>query len=319
MLKYTLHRLLALFITLIIILTMAFLVIRLMPGSIYENAESTMSAELVQVLEAKYHINEPIIVQYGYFIKNIILKWDWGTSMVIQPKVDVWKILVSKIPTTLQLNLISLTISVPIGIMAGTIAAVNKNGKLDYIISLLVVIFISVPSFVFATLLQYFLGFKMKMFPIIYDSLAVGGLKYLSMVLPIAALSFGPIAEISRYLRGELIESLSSEYMLLARTKGLNQYQATVRHAMRNSFLPLANIIIPMFTNILTGSLVVENIFAIAGIGGLLVKSINSSDHPLTIAILIFYSIISLFTILIVDLSYGIIDPRVRIGGTKDE
>ena len=184
-----------------------------------------------------------------------------------------------------------------------------------YTISFFVVVFISVPSFIFATVLQYFLAYKLGWFPIIYNATATGAVKYLSMILPITALSFSPIARVTRYLRGELIENLSSEYMLLARTKGLTRLQATVRHSMRNSFVPLANIIIPMFTNILTGSLVVEQIFSVAGVGGLLVESINSSDHTLTIAILIFYSMISLLTILIVDLSYGIIDPRVRIGG----
>lgn len=319
MLKYTLQRILALILTLIIILTIAFLVIRMMPGSIYENAEETMSPEMVKVLEAKYHMNEPIIVQYRIFLQNVIIKGDWGTSLVIQPKVDVWEILKSKIPVTLSLNIVSLFIALPIGILAGIISAIRRNSKLDYFISLLVVIFISVPSFVFATLLQYFFGFKFGWFPIIYDSMAAGNVKYLSMILPIMALSFSPIARVTRYLRGELIESLNSEYMLLARTKGLTQFQATVRHAMRNSFLPLANIIIPMFTNVLMGSLVVEKIFAVAGVGGLLVKSINSNDHSLTIAILIFYSVVSLLTILIVDLSYGIIDPRVRVGGGKNE
>lgn len=315
MLRYTLQRIVALIITLIIILSIAFLVIRLMPGSIYENAEATMSPELVKVLEAKYHLNDPIIVQYKIFLQNALLKGDWGTSLVIQPKVDVWKVLTSKIPVTLSLNFVALFLALPIGFLAGIIAAIYRNTKIDYIISLIVIVFISVPSFIFATLLQYSLAFKLGWFPIIYDSMASGGAKYISMVLPIMALSFSPIARITRYLRGELIESLNSEYMLLARTKGLTQFQATVRHALRNAFLPLANIIIPMFTNILIGSLVVEKIFAVAGVGGLLVKSINSNDHSLTVAILIFYSVVSLLTILVVDLSYGIIDPRVRVGG----
>ncbi len=135
------------------------------------------------------------------------------------------------------------------------------------------------------------------------------------MILPILALSFGPIATVTRYLRGELIESLNSEFMLLARTKGLTKYKATTKHAFRNSLLPLANIIIPMFTNILGGSLVVERIFAIPGIGGIMINSINTNDHSLTVAVLIFYSMISLVTILLVDISYGLIDPRVRLGG----
>ena len=235
------------------------------------------------------------------------------------PKTPVWEVLTARIPITMSLNLISLAISLPIGMMAGIFAAIFKNTKVDYVISFLVVLFISVPSFIFATVLQYFLAYRLGWFPIIYQPTGDAATKYASMVLPVLALSFGPIARVTRYLRGELIENLNSDYMLLARTKGLNSFQATVRHSMRNSSLPLANIIIPMFTNILTGSLVVEQIFSIAGVGGLLVKSINASDHTLTIAILIFYSFVSLLTILIVDLSYGIIDPRVRMGGGKND
>lgn len=314
MTKYFFQRVLALLITLFIILTVAFLVIRLMPGSIYDSND-TLSASMVKILEDKYHLNEPMLVQYRYFLEDIILRGDWGTSVAVQPRVPVWEVLASKIPVTLQLNFISLLIAMPIGIGAGIFAAIYQNTKVDYIISFFVVLFISVPSFIFGSLLQYFLAYKLGWFSIIYNATGVGMEKYLSMVLPITALTFSPVARVTRYLRGELIENLSSEYMLLARTKGLTQLQATVRHSMRNSFVPLANIIIPMFTNILTGSLVVEQIFSVAGVGGLLVKSINSSDHTLTIAILIFYSMISLVTILIVDLSYGLIDPRVRMGG----
>ena len=306
------------FVTLCIILTIAFLVIRLMPGSIYDDINN-LSPDMLAVLEGKYHLNEPLLTQYGYFLRDIILYGDWGTSVSVAPKTPVWEVLTARIPITMSLNLISLAISLPIGMMAGIFAAIFKNTKVDYVISFLVVLFISVPSFIFATVLQYFLAYRLGWFPIIYQPTGDAATKYASMVLPVLALSFGPIARVTRYLRGELIENLNSDYMLLARTKGLNSFQATVRHSMRNSFVPLANIIIPMFTNILTGSLVVEQIFSIAGVGGLLVKSINASDHTLTIAILIFYSFVSLLTILIVDLSYGIIDPRVRMGGGKND
>ena len=318
MFRYVLKRIAAMFVTLCIILTIAFLVIRLMPGSIYDDINN-LSPDMLAVLEGKYHLNEPLLTQYGYFLRDIILYGDWGTSVSVAPKTPVWEVLTARIPITMSLNLISLAISLPIGMMAGIFAAIFKNTKVDYVISFLVVLFISVPSFIFATVLQYFLAYRLGWFPIIYQPTGDAATKYASMVLPVLALSFGPIARVTRYLRGELIENLNSDYMLLARTKGLNSFQATVRHSMRNSFVPLANIIIPMFTNILTGSLVVEQIFSIAGVGGLLVKSINASDHTLTIAILIFYSFVSLLTILIVDLSYGIIDPRVRMGGGKND
>ena len=301
-------------ITLFIILTIAFMVVRLMPGSVYDNPE--YSIEIIQSLEAKAQLDKPWIIQYFHFLKGA-LRGDWGVSVKIAPCVPVFDVIKQRIPITILLNIISLVISLPIGILAGTVAAMNRSRMPDHIISFLVVIFISVPSFVFATLMQYFLAFKAGWFPIVYSATAAGTAKYRSMMLPMLALSFGPIATVTRYLRGELIENLSSEYMLLARTKGLTKYQAAFRHAFRNSCVPLANIIIPMFTGILGGSLVVERIFAIPGVGGLMVESVSTSDHFLTVAVLLFYSVISLFTILLVDISYGIIDPRIRLGGNE--
>ena len=163
--------------------------------------------------------------------------------------------------------------------------------------------------------MQYCLTYLWPIFPTLYD--ATGGIwvQLYSMILPILALALGPIATIGRYLRGELIENLGSEYLLLARTKGLSRTQATVRHAFRNSLVPISNTLIGLLTGIMGGSLVIEKMFAVPGMGGQLVDSIMAGDHFLTVALLIFYSAISLVTILIVDLSYGIIDPRIRVGG----
>ncbi len=315
--RYIYNRIAAMLITLFIIMTIAFVVIRLMPGSVFTDEE--MPLEIIEILNEKYHLNEPIIVQYGYFLKNVLLHGDFGTSIKIEPRVPVFNLLKTRIPVSLSVNFVSLLISLPLGIAAGVFAAIRKNTWADHAISVLVVICISVPSFVFASLLQYCVAFKLGWAPIVYQATAVGLQKLASMLLPVLALSFGPIARVTRYLRAELSEHLSSEFMLLAQTKGLTHTQATVRHAFRNSLLPLANIIIPMFSSILGGSLVVENIFSIPGMGGLMVSSINTNDHPLSIAILLFYSFISLATVLVVDISYGIIDPRVRVGGKKTD
>ena len=312
--SYILQRLVAMVITLFIILAIGFLVIRLMPGSIYDD-NPDLTPEMRAVLDAKYHFDKPLPTQFLIFLKQLVLKGDWGTSIKMQPGVPVVDIVKAKVPVTLYINVFSLLISLPIGIIAGIVAAIKKNTLTDHAISFLVVVCISIPSFVFATALQYFLAFKAGAFPIIYEAAAVGFQKFASLFLPIMALAFEPIARVTRYLRAELAETLSSEFMLLARTKGLTHGQATIKHGIRNSFLPLANIIIPMFTSIMGGSLVVESIFSIPGMGGLMIDSINANDHPLTLAVLIFYSFISLVTILIVDLSYGIIDPRIRMGG----
>ena len=316
MFKYVLGRIGAMLLTLFLIMTLSFWIIRLMPSSIFENPE--VSPEIQRMLEAEMHLDKPMAVQYYYFLRDIVLEGDFGTSVKVRPGLDVFEILQSRIPPTVLLNIFSLLISIPIGIIVGTAAALKRNTFVDTVISFLIVIFISVPSFVFASVLQYGLTFKLPIFPTLYESTAsTFGAVMFSLTLPITALALNPIATIARYLRGELIETLSSEYLLLARTKGLTHGQATIRHAFRNSLVPIANTIIPMITGIMGGSLVVEKIFAVPGMGGLLIESILAGDHFLTVALLIFYSTISLVTILIVDISYGIIDPRIRVGGGK--
>lgn len=314
--KYILKRTGMMILILFIIVSIAFFVLRLMPGGPYEY-DADLSQEAIAALNAKLHLDKPLLVQYGYFIKGIVLENDWGTSVLIRPGVGVFEILLERIPTSLALNMLSLLISIPLGIIAGSMSAVFKNKLPDYVMSFLVIICISVPSFVFATLLQYIVAGKLQWLPLIYNSTGNVLARVVSMILPIMALSFGSIATVCRYLRGELLETLSSEYMLLARTKGLKKPQAIMRHAFRNSMVPLTNIIIPMFTNVLGGSMVVEGIFAVPGVGGLLVDAITVSDYPLAVGALLFYSFISVATILIVDISYGIIDPRIRLGEKK--
>ncbi len=313
MVRYILQRILAMILTLLIILTVAFMVVRLMPGSVFD-LDPELSDTAIKAMNAKYHFDQPMIKQYGYFMADVLFHNDWGTSIAMRPNVAVWDILKDRIPVTLKLNLISLFAALPFGLFFGIVAAINKNTLVDHLVSLMVVLFISIPSFIYAAGLQYFVGYKWKWLPLIYDPAAHGWAQFRSMILPMLALSFDPIARVARYLRAELIENINSDYMLLAKAKGLTFRQSIMRHALRNSMVPMMNIIIPMFAEVLSGSLVIESIFAVAGMGGLMVDSINSSDHMLTVAILMFYSLISLITILIVDISYGIVDPRVRMG-----
>ena len=313
MIKYILQRVWAMVLTLFLIMALSFIIIRLMPMSIFEDPD--IPPEVAFKLEEEMHLHEPIPVQFFYYMKNIILDFNFGTSVKIKPGAPVFSVIRDAIPPTVGLNILSLFISIPLGLIAGFLAALKRNTWIDTVISFSVVMCISIPSFVFASLLQYCLTFVWPIFPTLYD--ATGGLsvQLYSMLLPIIALALNPIATIARYLRGELIENISSEYLLLARTKGLSRTQATVRHAFRNSLVPISNTLIGLLTGIMGGSLVIEKMFAVPGMGGQLVDSIMAGDHFLTVALLIFYSAISLVTILIVDLSYGIIDPRIRVGG----
>lgn len=314
--KYVLQRIGAMLLTIFLVMTLSFIVIRLMPMSLFENPE--VPQEIQAKLMDKYHLNDPILVQYFHFIKGIVTGLDFGISVKLRPGLDVFGIIVKRLPPTMLINFISLFISIPLGLVFGVIAALKRNKATDHFISAMVVLFISVPSFVFASLLQYVLTYVWPVFPTLYESSAVTlGQMLHSLVLPIVALSLGPIATLTRYLRGELIENISSDYLLLARTKGLTKAQAMWRHAFRNSMMPITNTLVSLITGIMGGSLVVESMFAVPGTGGMLVKSIFAGDHFLTVAILIFYSAISLVTILVVDLCYSLIDPRVRVGGKK--
>lgn len=316
MTRYIASRVIAMLLTLFIIMTISFFIIRLMPQNIFDNPE--LPPYVVEMLEAQMHLDKPLYVQYFYFLRGVVTEGDFGTSVKIRPSLPVFEVIQSRIPITILLNILSILISLPIGILAGTVAALYKNRIPDHMVSFMVIIFISIPSFVFASVMQYLFTFVFPVFPTLYNPSATGIAQVLhSITLPVFALAFGPIATVARYLRGELIETMSSEFLLLARTKGLTHTQAIVRHAFRNSFLPLVNIIVPMFTGIMGGSLIIENIFSIPGMGGMLVTSINTGDHPLTVALLIFYSAISLVTILIMDLTYGILDPRIQMGGRK--
>ena len=316
MLRYVLKRLGLMVLTLFVIMTLCFFVIRLMPGSPFDDPES--SPELEAMLREKHHLDESIPVQYYYFWRDIIADGYWGVSLQIEPGVPVWQVLAGRIPVTLQLNLLSLLIAVPMGLIAGALSARFPRKIPDRLIGLMTVIFISVPSFVFASALQYGLGYKGAL-DIIYNSTGTGGERLRSLILPVLALSFWPVATICRYLRGELLDNMNADYMLLARAKGLSKAQSVSRHALRNSSVPLVNVIVPLVTGVLGGSLVVEKIFAVPGVGGIMTQAVTSRDLWLVMAALVFYSAIHLVTVLLMDVAYGLIDPRIRLGGRKGD
>ncbi|MBR1911240.1 MAG: ABC transporter permease [Treponema sp.] len=317
MLKYVLKRIALLIVSLFIIMTLLFVLIRMLPNPV-EAVQGGYDKALKDMREA-WGYNKPILVQYGIFLKNI-MHGDWGfcTTMgaFLQP---VSEYLVSKLPATIYVNVLSVMVSLPIGITFGIVAAIHKNEWQDHVIQIFIMLFISVPSFVYAFLLQYFIGYKLNLCPLVFKD----GTDYFSWsmlhsaIMPVLALSFGPIAGNMRLIRAELTEQLTSEYMLLARTKGLTKTQATVRHALRNSFVPLMPSFLGDFIGILGGSMIIEQIFAVPGIGKTYVQSIAVKDYSVFMAISMFYVTIGLAAGIVSDLSYGFIDPRIRMGGGK--
>ena len=317
MFKYVLKRIGLLLLVFFAIMTICFTLIKLLEP---EMPMMGSQAEVEMARREALGYNEPIMVQYGIYLKNIITKWDWGTSWKIDYMKSVGSVISSRLTPTFLINVYSIIFSVPIGILLGIFAALKKNKWQDHFVSTGVMVFISVPNYVFAFVLQYFIGYKTGWFPVILSSLHdaggswFSGKMFHSMILPTLALSFATIASLARFTRAELTESLTSEYMLLARTKGLTKGQATVRHALKNAMVPILPTIIALFVSIMSGSIIIERIFAINGIGQLILKSIDLRDYDVFVACSMFYTIIGLGGQIIIDLSYGFLDPRIRMG-----
>ncbi len=316
MVLYIFKRLLWAVFTLLVILTLAFFVVRFMPGNVYDDPD--LSQEIVDILNERAGLDRPLWEQYFTFLGGIVFDGYWGTSLKVEPGVPAFTVLASRIPVSLTLNFLAMAVAIPIGLCAGVVSATNRTKAVGTVIPITSILFISVPSFVMAALLQYTFAYNLGWLPILYEPSAVGADKFLSMLLPMTALALGPIATVTRYLRGELAELSGSEYVLQARLKGLSVTVATLTHSLKNALIPMLTILIPMFAQILGGSMVIERIFSIPGVGGILIKSISLNDHQLTVAALMFYALISIIATLLVDISYALVDPRVRLGGGRD-
>lgn len=270
MLKYVLKRIVLMLFTFFVITTICFLLIKMLPQEM--PTDKNLSAQIQARWEALGY-NKPLLVQYGIYLKNIITKWDFGTSWYLERMKPVTEVMGKRLLPTVLVNFYSLIISIPLGILLGIIAAIRKNRWEDQVISVLIILFVSVPSYVYAFIVQYLFYSKWHIVdkPTILALDDAGG-SYLtwamfkSMIPAIVSLSFGEIAGLCRFTRAELTETLTSDYMLLARTKGLTKGQATVRHALKNAMVPILPMIISSFIGILGGSMIIEQIFAIPGV-----------------------------------------------------
>lgn len=319
MTKYVVKRILLMFLTLFVIMTMCFVLIKLLPLPAVR--EMGRDINLILAKREAMGYDKPIMVQYYLFMKNVLMHWDWGVGEQMYEALNVWDVLMQKLPYTVLVNLYSILFAIPLGLIFGIYAALKKNRWQDHVISTLVIVFISVPSYVYAFLVQYFLCFKWNLFPLQLEALAnapfFSTAMFKSMVPAILSLSFGVIAGLTRYTRAELSEVLTGDYMLLARTKGLTKAQAISRHAMRNAMVVILPMIIGEFIGILGGSMIIENIFGIPGIGNTFINSINVRDYNFFMALTVFYTFIGLASGILIDISYGFIDPRIRMGSRK--
>ncbi|EJL1587266.1 ABC transporter permease [Staphylococcus pseudintermedius] len=307
MLRYTLKRLLYMVISLFIIVTITFFLMKLMPGSPFNDEK--LSEQQKTILNEKYGLNDPLPVQYGNYMKNVV-KGDFGNSFQYDNQ-PVWDLIKPRLVPSFQMGLFAMVIGVILGVILGVIAATRQNTWVDYLATFISVIAISVPSFVLAVLLQYVFAVRLQWFP-------VAGWEGLSTaILPSLALSAVVLATVARYIRAEMIEVLSSDYILLARAKGNSTARVLFGHALRNALIPVVTILVPMLASILTGTLTIENIFGVPGLGDQFVRSITTNDFSVIIAITLLFSTLFIASIFIVDVLYGLIDPRIRLQGGK--
>jgi len=334
MLKYTLQRLLAALITFLVTMMVIFVLVNMLPIDLMQHLvnlgppqegeagagwTSAVTQHTVDTIMERFGWDRPLPIQFIRMVWNY-LQFDFGISLVVRHNVPVVDVIATHLPITMQLNFFAVFLIFPMGLFFGITTALLKNSAYDHIASTFVIVFISAPGFVIAALLQYFIAFRLGWFPILLAPVEyLNWARFHSMILPILAVSFGPIAHMARVMRAELTEAITSEYMLLARAKGQSYKQAIVHHAFRNAAVPMTATFLWAFIGMMWGSLVVEVIFGIPGISRIIIQSINVNDIQLTLAILYFYVGIILLANILTDVCLGIMDPRIRMGGKKSE
>jgi oligopeptide transport system permease protein len=306
MAKYITKRIIYLIITLFIIASATFFLMKFLPGTPFQNEEK-LSMEQREILNEKYGLDEPIPVQYANYMVNI-LKGDLGVSFQFDNQ-PVTNLLKNRIGPSLQLGFQAMFLGTIIGMILGVLAAMFQNTWIDYGSTFLAVLGKSIPSFVFASVLQYIVGVKLELLPVASWN------DFASSIMPTISLAIFPIATAARFMRTEMIEVLGSEYIILAKAKGNSRIEVSFKHGVRNALIPLITVLGPMAVGLMTGSMVVEKIFSIPGIGEQFVKSIQTNDFPLIMGTTLFFAFLLTVIILVIDVLYGIIDPRIRLSG----
>ena len=303
--RYILKRFAFSLVTIWILATLVFILIRLLPGDPFRDAK--MPIEIKERMMEYYGLNDPWYQQYGIYMNNLA-HGDLGYSLRYKNR-KVNDILMDAFPYSAELGVRAIVFALSVGLVLGIVAALNHNGKWDYLTVGIAIIGISVPSFIVAGLMQYGFSVQLKLLPVArWESEA-------HKVLPTIALGLGTLALITRMMRTSMLENISMDYIKMARAKGLSQFQITWGHQIRNAILPVVTIMGPTIAALLTGTFVIENIFAIPGLGRHYVLSIQNLDYTMVAGLTIFYGVFLVFMLFLVDVVYGFVDPRIRVTG----
>lgn len=308
MLKYILKRVIYILIALFIIVTATFFLMRLAPGSPFAS-ERDFPQQIEEQLNAKYGLDNPWYIQYKDYLIDTAT-FDFGESMKYKGR-STNDIISESFPISFTLGMEAMLLSIGLGILLGVISALYHNRFPDYLSSTIAVLGISVPSFVLAGLMQYFLAFKFNLFP-------VSGWKgVIYSILPAFAIALSHMGFIAKLTRASMLEQKNSDYVKMARAKGLGKWTIVYKHTLRNALMPVITYLAPLTAGVVTGSFIVEQIFAVPGLGKHFVTSITNRDYTVIMGTTVFYSIILLFAVLIVDILYGLIDPRIKLKGAR--
>lgn len=306
--KFVLKRLLMAIVTMWVIITITFVIMHSVPGDPFAR-EGKMPEQVYQNLRAQYGLDKPVGEQYVIYLKNI-MKGDFGKSMKSQAE-TVNQMIKRGAPVSAQIGLQAFIISIILGPALGSIAALYQNKMPDYITMILAIIGISVPSFIFATLLVQFVAKQVAWLPI------SGWGTFSHSILPSLSLALMPIAASARLMRSSMLEVLGQDYIRTARSKGLSKFKVIMGHAVRNAILPVVSTLGTTLSGLLTGSFVIEKIFGVPGLGNFLISSVTNRDYTLIMGTTIFYSFVLIILLLIVDILYVVIDPRIQLTGGK--
>lgn len=308
MIKYIFKRLLYIVAALFVIVTLTFFLMRIAPGSPFAS-EKSLPPEIEAALQEEYGLNNPWYIQYKDYLVSTA-QFDFGESMKYKGR-STNDMIAESFPISLTLGIEAMILAVGLGVLVGVITSLYHNKFPDYLGTTIAVLGISVPSFILAGLLQYFVGLKMQLLPI------SGWNGFVYSIMPAFAIAVTHMGFIAKLVRSSMLEQNSSEYVKMARAKGLGKWTTVFKHTLRNALLPVVTYLGPLFAGVITGSFIVEQIFAIPGLGKYFVTSITNRDYTVIMGTTVFYSIILLFAVLIVDIIYGLIDPRINLKGGK--
>lgn len=309
MARFILKRICYAVLTLYLITTATFFLISAAPGDPIASKVGTMPEQAQEIIRAKYGLDKNVFQRYVIYMKSL-LRGDLGESIMYTGK-TVNKIIASNAPISAKIGIIALVLQVIIGVLLGLVSGLNRGKVGDHIIRVCVVLAICIPSFVFAALLQYFIAFKWKLVPIF----GWGQLKH--YILPVLAYALGGIASYTKYMRSSTLSVLSEDYIITAKAKGCKKKRVVKKHILRNSMIPIVTMTGPAIAGIFAGSFILEKMFSIPGLGSYYVKAVSESDYTMVLGLTVFFALLYVISLILVDIAYGFVDPRIRIAKSE--